>query len=161
LLCAALLASALVTIWTLRRHRMMLLALLLAASPMVLSLNGLVNPSGIEIDAAILLWVALLRLLAPDLRTATDADDPAAEVVRRALSLRCLLASVVMVIARSEGVAVVAAIVASAAFATADRTATRALLRRRDVRGGGLVLGAAVTLAAIWLAVSQVTEFGV
>src|SRR5262249_47337786 len=67
LLCAVILATALVTMWPLRRYRFMFLAMLLAVSPMVLSLNGLVNPNGVEIDAAILLWVALLRLLRPEL----------------------------------------------------------------------------------------------
>src|SRR5207253_156176 len=106
-LCAALLASALATSWPqpangplrrgptrggLRRRGsmhsgsmhsgptrrgLMPLTVLFCVSPMVSSLNGLVNPDGIAIDAAILLWVALLRLLNRDPESRPDLENPA------------------------------------------------------------------------------------
>lgn len=152
LLCAALLASALVTIWTMRRHRLMLLALLLATSPMLISLNGLVNPSGIEIDAAILLWVALLRLLSQ------GTVGPADPLEHRRLVRRCLVAVVIMVLARSEGGVASAAIVLFAMVATANWPAVRAALRRRDVRWGAVVVVGAIVVSGGWLMISQVAD---
>jgi hypothetical protein len=45
------------------RARWMPVGIAFAATPMVLYLNGAINPNGIEIAAAIALWAALLRLL--------------------------------------------------------------------------------------------------
>jgi hypothetical protein len=173
LLCAVILATALVTMWPLRRYRFMFLAMLLAVSPMVLSLNGLVNPNGVEIDAAILLWVALLRLLRPDLAGDQPPDQPpdttadteaagraAAAHERRRLVLRAIVAATVIVLARSEGIAVVAAICVFAAFALGARTGVRTLVRRADVRWGGIVVAASVLVSVLWSLVSKVADIG-
>ncbi|MEU8839720.1 DUF2142 domain-containing protein [Streptomyces roseus] len=69
-LCSALLASAVVTAaeWR-RRHSVALLGVFTAATPMALYMAGMVNPSGGEIAAGILVWTALLSvLMSPDPR---------------------------------------------------------------------------------------------
>ncbi|MFG2980093.1 DUF2142 domain-containing protein [Streptomyces sp. NPDC048258] len=69
LLCSALLASALVTAAEWRRRSLAVLGVLAAATPMTLYMGGMVNPSGGEIAAGILVWTALLSIvLSPDPR---------------------------------------------------------------------------------------------
>ncbi|MFI1281648.1 DUF2142 domain-containing protein [Streptomyces sp. NPDC020858] len=67
LLCSALLASAVVTAAEWRRRSLAVLGVLAAATPMTLYMSGMVNPSGGEIAAGILVWTALLSIvLSPD-----------------------------------------------------------------------------------------------
>ncbi|MFE6910567.1 DUF2142 domain-containing protein [Streptomyces erythrochromogenes] len=67
LLCSALLASAVVTAAEWRRRSPMMLGVFVAATPMTLYMSGMVNPSGGEIAAGILVWTALLSIvLSPD-----------------------------------------------------------------------------------------------
>ncbi|MFE2879466.1 DUF2142 domain-containing protein [Streptomyces roseus] len=69
-LCSALLAGAVVTAaeWQ-RRRSVAMLGVFTAATPMALYMAGMVNPSGGEIAAGILVWTALLSLLlSPDPR---------------------------------------------------------------------------------------------
>ncbi|MEU6311836.1 DUF2142 domain-containing protein [Streptomyces sp. NPDC047014] len=69
LFCAALLASAVVTAAEWRRRSLAMLGVLTAATPMALYMAGMVNPSGGEIAAGILVWTALLSVvLSPDPR---------------------------------------------------------------------------------------------
>ncbi|MEV4611734.1 DUF2142 domain-containing protein [Kitasatospora sp. NPDC049258] len=66
-LCAALLASAVVTAAEWRRRSPALLGVFAAATPMALFMAGMENPSGGEIAAGILVWTALLSvLMSPD-----------------------------------------------------------------------------------------------
>ncbi|MFE5542021.1 DUF2142 domain-containing protein [Streptomyces sp. NPDC056492] len=68
-LCSALLASAVVTAAEWRRRSVALLGVFTAATPMALYMAGMVNPSGGEIAAGILVWTALLSILmSPDPR---------------------------------------------------------------------------------------------
>jgi len=86
-LCSAFLASAVVTIVEARRRRgILLLGLVATATPTALFLNGSVNPNGIEVCSAILVWCALLGLL----------TEPRPELVGRRLT-RAALASAVLV----------------------------------------------------------------
>ncbi|MFE6835837.1 DUF2142 domain-containing protein [Streptomyces sp. NPDC057705] len=67
LLCSALLASALVTAAEWRRRSLAVLGVLAATTPMTLYMSGMLNPSGGEIAAGILVWTALLSIvLSPD-----------------------------------------------------------------------------------------------
>ncbi|MGW0748652.1 DUF2142 domain-containing protein [Streptomyces sp. NPDC002587] len=69
LLCSAMLASALVTAAEWRRRSLAVLGVLAAATPMTLYMGGMVNPSGGEIAAGILVWTAMLSIvLSPDPR---------------------------------------------------------------------------------------------
>jgi len=159
-LCAALLASALVTVWSERRRRLLLLAVLMAVSPMLISLNGLVNPDGIAITAAVLLWVALLRLtalagLTQDLAEDTDSGS-SAEIRRNAL--RIGVAAATLILARSEGVVIVGVIALLALFAVSDRRAVLRLLKRRDIRLIGLTIAVCVAIAAVWIFASRVAS---
>lgn len=63
LLCSLFVAWAFQAAMSVRRARWMPLVLAFAAAPMVVYLFGAVNPNGIEIAAALTLWVSLLRLL--------------------------------------------------------------------------------------------------
>jgi len=58
LLAAALLASAVTALSFVRSGRLAAVGLAVAVTPMVLFLNGVVNPSGVEIAAGICLWAA-------------------------------------------------------------------------------------------------------
>jgi hypothetical protein len=62
-LCAALLASALASVWLLPASRLVVAAIAVAVTPMVLFLVGSVNPNGIEIAAAVCFWATLAVLL--------------------------------------------------------------------------------------------------
>jgi len=63
ILCALFVAGAFQAAMSIRRARWLPLGLTFAAAPMVVYLFGAVNPNGIEIAAALALWVSLLRLL--------------------------------------------------------------------------------------------------
>jgi hypothetical protein len=172
LLCAAVLASALVTVWPMRRYRLLLLAVLLSTTPMLVELNALVNPSGLEIDASILLWAALVRLLV-QARAPSPADrDADAGVPSPAggdastgrVVVRAIVASTVLVVGRPTGLGILAAIGFAVLFALADRATLRptvlGLLRRRDVRIGAGVVAAATVYAVVWVVVSRISDFG-
>jgi hypothetical protein len=152
LLGAALLALAVVTVWPQRRHRMLLLALLVGVTPTVISLNGLVNPSGMEIAAAVLLWTALTRLF-----TASDTDD---EPATHRLVLLCGVGVTTLALLRPAGLAVLALVVVLAAVALGDRTRIRALLRRPDVRRVAIVTGAAAVVVVGWSLAAGVWSVG-
>ena len=121
-LCAAMLASAVVTAfqWS-RRRRYPLAAVLAAATPMVLFLNGSVNPNSLEASSAILLWAAVLSLL----------TDPRPELVPRLLT-RAGLATLALVSVRQLGPAWALVIIACAVLA-GQRGALRTVLRRPAV----------------------------
>lgn len=66
-ICGALLASAVASAWELRRPRLLVTGIAFAVTPMVLFLAGSINPSGVEIAAAVCLWVSLgVALATPD-----------------------------------------------------------------------------------------------
>lgn len=70
-LSAAFLASAFTCARASARHRMLALAVVLAATPMTLFLGGSFNPNGLEIAAATCLWAALGALLTTPRASAT------------------------------------------------------------------------------------------
>ncbi|MEY9861254.1 hypothetical protein ABH935_006894 [Catenulispora sp. GAS73] len=121
-LSSAMLASAVVTAfqWS-RRRRYLMTAVLAAATPMVLFLNGAVNPNSLEATSAILLWMAVLSLL----------TDPRPELVPRLLS-RVGVAALALVSVRQLGPAWALVIIVCAALA-GQRGALRDTLRRRAV----------------------------
>lgn len=80
------LAGAVAAVWS--RNRMLALAILLAATPMALYSAAVVNPSGLEICAALCLWVAGVVLV----RERLD-DPPAGLVVIVAVSAAALALS--------------------------------------------------------------------
>jgi len=144
---AALLAGAVWLLWPLGRYRLVLLGLLFALSPMLASLNGLVNPSGLAIDAAILLWCALLRILPPGSVPRPIGGGP---------TRLAALAGVVLALARAEGVVLVVAIVGLALLALGRPVAPPR--RRLLIAGGAVALAAGLGLA--WAMVSRVASVG-
>ena len=121
-LSSAMLASAVVTAfqWS-RRRRYLMTAVLAAATPMVLFLNGAVNPNSLEATSAILLWMAVLSLL----------TDPRPELVPRLLT-RVGVAALALVSVRQLGPAWALVIIVCAALA-GQRGTLRDTLRRRTV----------------------------
>src|SRR6185312_16126371 len=64
LIMAAFLASACATLDRLRRPRLGALAILVGATPMLFFIGGTLNPSSVEIPAALSLWMAGTVLVA-------------------------------------------------------------------------------------------------
>jgi hypothetical protein len=151
LLCAALLATALTLVWTRRRHRFLVLAVLLSASPMVLSLAGLVNPSGLEVAAAVLLWAALTALARP---------DPHPVIAERTVVGLAGVAATTLVLMRPAGLVVLAGIAVATWVAIGDRSRLRELVRRREVRVATLVTAGAAVFVLAWALVAAVGSIG-
>ncbi|GAA2379915.1 DUF2142 domain-containing protein [Dactylosporangium salmoneum] len=144
LLCAALLATALALLLPMRQ-RYLPLAVLLAASPMLGCLNGIVNPSGMAIDAAVLLWAVFLR------RYGAEPDPP--PELRRRLAAIGAAAAVTLVVTRPEGFLLVAAIGVAAWLAMG-------FPRPRRIGWAAGAVAAAVAGALAWIEASRVAEFG-
>jgi hypothetical protein len=163
LLCAVLWAFALVTIWPLRRRRLLLVALLLVFAPTTMVLTGLVNPNGLEIAASAVLWVTLTCLLSKN--RDEDAEDAKAfgfggEKWTRRLVWLTAVAGVPLALNRPLGVILAGAIVVLSFLAIGRRQHIRELLRRRDVRYAVLAIGIAAALAFVWSFAAQVGTLG-
>ncbi len=150
LLCALLLAGAVAAAVRVR-SRLLVLGVVLAATPITLNLAGAVNPNGLEICAGILTWCALLGLV----RAPLDRLDPA--TVRRLL-VSAGVGSVLLLTVRQLGPVLLALIVAGCVLATAPGR-LRWLARRRPVLvglGGAWLAGTAAAVG--WLFASQITD---
>ncbi len=152
---AVLLALSVRVLWPLRRYRLLLLGLLLAASPMLISLNGLVNPDSLAIDAAVLLWAALLRLTVGDRRAGDDSQGEPPGTGGTGTVWLAAAASAVIVLTRSEGPVLVVAIAALAWLALG-----RPPVRRRSVLVAVGTVGAAIAVTVIWAVLSHVASVG-
>jgi hypothetical protein len=146
---SAMLASAVVTAfqWS-RRRRYPLAAVLAAATPMVLFLNGAVNPNSLEAASAILLWTAVLSLL----------TDPRPELVPRLLT-RAGLATIALESVRQLGPAWALVIVVCAALA-GQTGALREVLRRPAVWLWTAVVGVVGLGSIAWTAKFNVLGTG-
>jgi len=109
-------AVALAAAW--RRPGFLLAGLLTAATPMVLFLDGMVNPNGLEVTSAMLAWVAALSL----------AMQPDPELLRRRV-ITLVFAGALLVNVRPLGYEWLAAILTVAAFVAAGRGALGEVLR--------------------------------
>lgn len=138
-IAAALLASAFVTASVMRRPAGLAVGLAVAVTPMVLFLAGSVNPSGVEIAAAIGLWSALAALLLSEPGDATSGP-----------LVRAAVAGSALVLTRQLGPLYAALILATVA-AMAGRQRLAALARRHDARRWGAAFGAVTTLAVAWI----------
>jgi hypothetical protein len=148
-LSSALLASAVVTAsqWS-RRRRYPMAAVLAAATPMVLFLNGAVNPNSLEASSAILLWASILSLL----------TDPRPELVPRLLT-RAGVATMALVSVRQLGPAWALVIIVCAALA-GQRGALREVLRRPAVWLWTAVVGVVGLGSIAWTAKFNVLGTG-
>jgi len=143
---AALAASAFVTAARMRNRRLASAGILVALVPMAFYISGAVNPSGIEITAAVCLWagVALISML--------DADDIDDRLVHR-----CGIAAVALVVARPLG-PVWLGLVALFAASLWGREKLWALAHRRVVQVWAAVTTLATIFAVAWLRVAGSLE---
>jgi hypothetical protein len=139
LIVAAFVASSATTLERLRRPRVGALGVLLAATPMMFYVGGIVNPSAPEIAAALSLWVAgtLLVMEAP------TRVDP--RLVRRVA-----VAGIVLVLSRQLA-PLWLALIALALVALGGWGAVRALWASRLARRWGAGVLVAGVLQMIWI----------
>ncbi len=144
---ALLLASAVFAVIRLTRDRLHLVAMAIAATPMVLYLGGVINASGIEITAALAFWV--LGSL-----TVTVAHPP------RWLLIDATIAALVFVSSRSLSLLWIAlAITAIAALSTRDQLV--ALIHRRGAQVAGVLFGVVSALDLVWIIYEHATAVDV
>jgi hypothetical protein len=124
-------------------HRLLLPAIVLVGTPLAMNLNGSINPNGIEISSAVLLFVSLLAALQGPTR---------AMIVTAGVSLLILVTSLHLGIVMG-GLAVLACAL------VAGWQKTKAFVRNRDALlwFGGLGL-LSVVFALGWLRFSAVTD---
>jgi hypothetical protein len=146
LLNAAMLALTANTVLLARNPRRALLCFLAATTPMTLFLGGIVNPAGLEITSAELLWSVLLVI-------AIDTE-PVRERVRQ-LGPRAAVALLLLLNLRMMGPLWAAGAFAAAAWvATPERR--RAFLKDRRIRWSAPVFLLAGTAALLWTKLAPV-----
>jgi hypothetical protein len=136
---AALLASALSSAASFRRAGVLVLGTVLAMTPMVLYSASVVNPSALEISAALCVWVSALVLAA-----GIGTGDP------RRLVVRIGVGGALLVLSRGLS-PLWLAMIAVVALIVARRDVLPGLARRRDVRLCALGLLTATVAASAWL----------
>lgn len=136
---AALLAAAAVSAGVARRSRWMLAGVAVAASPMVLFLGGVVNPSGMEISSALCVWASGVVL-------GTEPDNSH----RRGLLIRLVLGAAILV--QTRGLSPLwLALAALVLVGVAGRGRAVGLLRQRDVRIGLAVVAVCGVFGVAWI----------
>ncbi len=138
-LAAALIASALTTIVRASGRRVAVVGVVLAVPPMAFYLFGTVNPSGLEIAAAVATWCTLPALL-------LGSGSPTAREVTRTVVAITLLAA-----ARPLGPAFAVAIAGACAVAFASRSRLVELGRARTAQVGAAALALVVLATGAWL----------
>lgn len=147
LLNAAMLALTAHTVLLARNPRRALICLVAATTPMTLFLGGIVNPAGLEITSAELLWSVLLVL-------ATD-DGTAIRARVRQLGPRAAAALLLLLNLRMMGPLWAAGAVVTAAWvATPERR--RALLKDRRIRWSAAVFLLVGAAALLWTKLAPV-----
>jgi hypothetical protein len=136
-LCAALLASACVSARRRRWGSWLPVGILVAVTPMVVYLSGVINPSGLETAAAIGMWVSGLVLIGED-------------TLDRRVLLRFVIAAMVVAGCRQLGPLMVVLIVIALVTVGGSATARR-LLASRDVRIGAILVAIVAVLMAGWI----------
>jgi hypothetical protein len=111
--------------------------LAVAVTPMVVFFAGSVNPSGIELAAAVAFWTGLIGLV-------LDRTDGAAT--------RVAVAGSALLLARQLGPLMAGLIVVVIAV-VAGRAQVRAALARPEVRRAAVVLGAVALAAVAWIVI--------
>lgn len=139
-LSAVFLAWALASSVAWPRSRLLVLGTVVAVTPMVLYLAASVNPSSIEISAAICLWVSALVVI-----------DAGADAATRVLKRAGIAASVLPLVRPTSPLWL--AIIGTFVTAVAPPGNIRALLARRDVRRWLAIVVVSLALALAWLVV--------
>ena len=139
LLCAAVIASAMVTAFRPKLRAWLPVSIVLALTPMALYLFGSVNPSSLEIAAGIGVWVGGLSMVAE-------------ERVDTRVLVRFVVAGVLLILVRQLGPLWFLLAVGALVW-LAGLEKVRALLRERRVQWSAAVLVLAGLLQAAWLVV--------
>lgn len=147
-IAAAFLAGAVVAITRCSRNRVMAAGLLVAVTPMAVSMAGAINPNGIEIAAGAAFFAAVIPLLlgAPDRSTgkllALAGTSGTVLATFRTTGLLCLaVAAVAMLVPwRGENV--------------------RRLAARRDTWFWTALVSIAAVTAVVWILVMKATDLG-
>ena len=138
-LAAAFVASAMVTARRSVFSRWMPAAIGMACTPMCFYMFGLVNPSGLEISAAISAWVSGLVLVTT-------------KVVDRRVLLRFVVAACALVLTRQLGLLWLALLVVTLVAVIGWRSAL-SLLRQRSLQIAAVTVIVASLAQLVWLAV--------
>jgi len=141
-LCAALLASSVVTLSERRHRRLLGAGMLVALTPTALYMTGIVNTNGPAVAASVALWLSGLAL-------ATGTGTPPGRLVARAG-----LAAGVLALTR-EDAPFWLALILLALLALSNRDRLGQLLRERIVRIWGVVVGVCVAAQVAWLVAVQ------
>jgi len=144
---AALLASALSSASSSRHRTALILAVAFAMTPMVLFTASVVNPSALEISAALCVWVSTLVLV----------DDPAG--AGRRLVARIGVSGALLTLSRGLS-PLWLLVIAVVALATSQRAALVTMSRRRDVRLCAVGLVVATGLATAWILLAGALDPG-
>ncbi|KAB2347864.1 DUF2142 domain-containing protein [Actinomadura rudentiformis] len=144
-LAAGFLAAAVHSVLAWSRRPFLLGGLLVAVTPMTMHLAGVINPSGLEIAAAIAMWTALIPLVLDD-----------APPDRRLMVLVAVSASVVACV-RPAGPLFVA-LAGAVLLGTAGRGRLGRLARDRGVWITTAVVATAGLASAAWTVVMDATE---
>ena len=131
------LAIAMAAVWSSRR--VLLLGVTAVATPMLLLFGGVVNPSGLEMSAALCTWTGGLILVLE------QSERPP-----RGLVISCTIAAALFALARPLSVPWLA--LAALFMALLRPHAVRLLWADRRARIGGLIVGGASALALAWVA---------
>jgi hypothetical protein len=140
---AALLASAVVAATHWMRNRAVLAGVLVAATPMLASLGGAINPNGVEIASGLALFTGLLTVL-------RNQGEP----VNRAAVALIGISTSVLVTVRPLGVMWLGVIVLATAIGT-PRAHLRALTRQRSVRAWSAVIAVSIVASFAWNAIAK------
>lgn len=146
LLNAVFLALAVLSVAVWSRSRLLVVAVLLAITPMVFFLGAVVNPSGLEITSAICLWCSGLVLVLE------RAGAPPTGLVAIVAA-----ATATLLLSRGLSPLWVALIIALLALVAGGRTTVR-LLSARAVRWAMVPLAACAIFAVAWIAVARALD---
>ncbi len=139
LIAAALLASAIVTLDRFPRPRLVALGVAVAVTPMVLFLDGTVNPNAVEIAAAIAAWITAVAI----------ASEAASGAVETRLVIRASVALAILALTRTISPLWVLAIIGSGGT-LAGWSGIRVIARRRAAQIGAAVVALSVAAQAAW-----------
>lgn len=146
ILCCALMGLALAMALR-RRERLLLVGVLVGATPMVLYMTAIINPNSLEVCAALALWTGALVL----------ADRVRSGSVPRGLISMVVAVAVVLVLTRPDTPLWVLLIGVSTFPILAGRP-WREFVRRRDARIGAAAIVAAAVVAVAWIVGEHATQ---
>lgn len=136
---AALLATATSVGASMPRLRLVPVAVVVAATPQVLIMNGSVNPNSLEVAAAVCVWTTVCAVLVWE-----------GERVPRAVVVALTASASLLAITRPLSSMWLAAIAGCVLAAFGTRQVVAARFRERDIRAGAAVVAVASAAGATW-----------